>query len=55
MKRGRTQSTCVKATAIKATEEKTVSSVVETVQKHETVQELIADRTLSARSRGAPD
>ena len=45
MKRGRTQSTCVKATVIKATEQNTVSSEAETVQKRETVQEVADDRT----------
>ena len=44
-----------KATVIKATEEKSVSSVAETVLKHETVHEVADDSTCSTRSRIVPD
>ena len=39
------QAVAEKATVIKATEEKSVSSVAETVLKHETVHEVAIDRT----------
>ena len=44
-----------KATVIKTTEEKSVSSVAETVLKHETVHEVADDSTCSTRSRRVPD
>ena len=49
------QAVAEKATVIKATEEKSVSSVAETVLKHETVHEVADDRTYSTRSKRDPD
>ena len=45
MKSETAQAVAEKATVIKATEEKFVSSVAETVLKHETVHEVAIDRT----------
>ena len=50
-----TQAVTEKATVIKATEEKSVSSVAEIVLKHETVREVTDDSTCSTRSRRVPD
>ena len=49
------QAVTEKATVIKATEEKSVSSVAETLLKHEIVHEVADDRTCSTRSRRVPD
>ena len=49
------QAVAEKATVIKATEEKSVSSVAETVLKHETVHEVAIDSTCSTRCRRVPD
>ena len=49
------QAVAEKAPVIKATEEKSVSSVAETVLKHETVHEVADDSTCSTMSRRVPD
>ena len=49
------QAVAEKATVIKATEEKSVSSESETVLKHETVRVVTDDSTCSTRSRRVTD
>ena len=49
------QAVTEKATVIEATEEKSVSSVAETVLKRETVHEVADDSTCSTRSSRVPD